>query len=166
MIKETDVLFFDISSTLIDERKTNEYLVQRLQMPPGWTTKNALESCPKNIGSELLEIAMKKAETTPSRSVMTGDYLDNDIVPAKSLGMKTIWIKQGSEGFLQSAAIPKDWTILQTIFSCRSSWITLLMRIQYRHRGMGNPFIYEHQLVTDSEKLFHIRTKNNNRTAL
>lgn len=111
-------------------------------------------------------IAMKKAETTPSRSVMTGDYLDNDIVPAKSLGMKTIWIKQGSEGFLQSAAIPKDRTILQTIFSCRSSWITLLMRILYRPRGMGNPFIYEHQLVTDSEKLFHIRTKNNNRTAL
>mgnify|MGYP000905797667 FL=1 len=38
---------------------------------------------------------MKKAETTPARSVMIGDRLDNDIFPAKSLGMKTIWIKQG-----------------------------------------------------------------------
>ena len=26
---------------------------------------------------------------------MAGDRIDNDIVPAKALGMKTIWIKQG-----------------------------------------------------------------------
>ena len=26
---------------------------------------------------------------------MIGDRIDNDIVPAKELGMKTIWIKQG-----------------------------------------------------------------------
>ena len=26
---------------------------------------------------------------------MIGDRLDNDIAPAKALGMKTIWIKQG-----------------------------------------------------------------------
>lgn len=26
---------------------------------------------------------------------MVGDRVDNDIVPAKALGMKTIWIKQG-----------------------------------------------------------------------
>ena len=28
-------------------------------------------------------------------AVMIGDRIDNDIVPAKQLGMKTIWIKQG-----------------------------------------------------------------------
>ena len=26
---------------------------------------------------------------------MIGDRIDNDIVPAKEMGMKTIWIKQG-----------------------------------------------------------------------
>ena len=26
---------------------------------------------------------------------MIGDRIDNDIIPAKQLGMKTIWIKQG-----------------------------------------------------------------------
>ena len=26
---------------------------------------------------------------------MIGDRIDNDIVPAKEIGMKTIWIKQG-----------------------------------------------------------------------
>ena len=29
---------------------------------------------------------------------MIGDRLDNDIVPAKSVGMKTVWIKQGLGG--------------------------------------------------------------------
>ena len=28
-------------------------------------------------------------------AVMIGDRLDNDIFPAKKLGMKTIWIRQG-----------------------------------------------------------------------
>lgn len=28
---------------------------------------------------------------------MIGDRIDNDIVPAKQLGMKTIWVKQGFE---------------------------------------------------------------------
>ena len=26
---------------------------------------------------------------------MVGDRLDNDIIPAKSLGMKTVWVKNG-----------------------------------------------------------------------
>ena len=26
---------------------------------------------------------------------MIGDRIDNDIVPAKKIGMKTIWVKQG-----------------------------------------------------------------------
>ena len=31
-------------------------------------------------------------------AVMIGDRLDNDIAPAKKLGMKTVWIRQG-DGF-------------------------------------------------------------------
>ncbi|MCM1500542.1 MAG: HAD family hydrolase [Clostridium sp.] len=41
------------------------------------------------------EYAAKKANCMPSKIVMVGDRLDNDIMPAKKLGMKTIRIKQG-----------------------------------------------------------------------
>lgn len=30
---------------------------------------------------------------------MIGDRLDNDIIPAKRLGMNTVWIKQGFAAF-------------------------------------------------------------------
>ncbi|MDE5862820.1 MAG: HAD family hydrolase [Lachnospiraceae bacterium] len=41
------------------------------------------------------EYAVKKADCIPSKIAMVGDRLDNDIMPAKKLGMKTIRIKQG-----------------------------------------------------------------------
>ena len=34
----------------------------------------------------------------PDSAVMIGDRLDNDIVPAKRAGMKTVWVKQGLGG--------------------------------------------------------------------
>ncbi|MBE5784027.1 MAG: HAD family hydrolase [Clostridiales bacterium] len=43
----------------------------------------------------IYEIALKRAKCMPSQAVMIGDRVDNDIIPAKRLGMKTIWIKQG-----------------------------------------------------------------------
>lgn len=39
--------------------------------------------------------ALERANCTPGEAVMIGDRLDNDIVPAKKIGMKTIWVKQG-----------------------------------------------------------------------
>lgn len=42
----------------------------------------------------IFNIALKKAECTPANAVMIGDRLDNDVVPAKQLGMKTIWVRQ------------------------------------------------------------------------
>ena len=44
---------------------------------------------------ELFEIALRKAGCVPEEAVMIGDRLDNDIAPARKLGMKTIWIRQG-----------------------------------------------------------------------
>ncbi|MCH5194959.1 MAG: HAD family hydrolase [Oscillospiraceae bacterium] len=41
------------------------------------------------------EYAIKKAGCSPSKIAMVGDRLDNDIMPAKKSGMKTIWIRQG-----------------------------------------------------------------------
>ena len=43
----------------------------------------------------IFEIALERAGCIPTHAVMIGDRVDNDIVPAKRLGMKTIWIKQG-----------------------------------------------------------------------
>lgn len=43
----------------------------------------------------IFEIALDRAMCKPQHAVMIGDRIDNDIVPAKALGMKTIWIKQG-----------------------------------------------------------------------
>jgi len=44
---------------------------------------------------KIFEIAMSRAGCRPEQAVMIGDRVDNDIVPAKKLGMNTIWIKRG-----------------------------------------------------------------------
>ena len=43
----------------------------------------------------IFQIALERANCLPENAVMVGDRLDNDIIPAKELGMKTIWVKQG-----------------------------------------------------------------------
>lgn len=45
--------------------------------------------------SEIFLRALKRADCPPENAVMIGDRIDNDIEPAKKLGMKTIWVKQG-----------------------------------------------------------------------
>jgi len=44
---------------------------------------------------EIFLSALSRAECKPENAVMIGDRMDNDIIPAKKIGMKTIWIKQG-----------------------------------------------------------------------
>lgn len=39
--------------------------------------------------------ALERANCSAEHAVMVGDRLDNDIAPANSLGMKTVWVKQG-----------------------------------------------------------------------
>lgn len=51
------------------------------------------------IFEKALEMAMCRAE----ESVMVGDRLDNDIIPAKVLGMKTVWIKNGLARYQDTA---------------------------------------------------------------
>ena len=43
----------------------------------------------------IFTMALQKAKCEPDEAVMVGDRLDNDIVPAKKLGMKTVWVRQG-----------------------------------------------------------------------
>lgn len=39
--------------------------------------------------------AIRRANCRPDQCLMVGDRLDNDIIPANSIGMKTMWIKNG-----------------------------------------------------------------------
>lgn len=48
--------------------------------------------------TEIFHRALTAARCLPENAVMIGDRLDNDIVPAKKVGMKTVWIKQGLGG--------------------------------------------------------------------
>ena len=52
---------------------------------------------------EIFKRALLSGGCLPENAVMVGDRLDNDIVPANRVGMKTIWIKQGFAKY----AIPK-----------------------------------------------------------
>ena len=44
---------------------------------------------------KIFDIALSRAKCKAENAVMIGDRVDNDIVPANHLGMKTVWIKQG-----------------------------------------------------------------------
>ena len=48
---------------------------------------------------EIFRRALTAANCPPENAAMVGDRLDNDIVPAKKLGMKTVRIKQGFNGY-------------------------------------------------------------------
>ena len=54
--------------------------------------------------AEIFRRALAKAGCAPQNAVMVGDRLDNDIVPANEIGMKTVWIRQGLGGY----ATPHD----------------------------------------------------------
>ena len=44
---------------------------------------------------EIFEKAFELAGCYAKECVMVGDRLDNDIIPAKAIGMKTVWVKNG-----------------------------------------------------------------------
>lgn len=46
----------------------------------------------------IFELALERANCLPEAAVMIGDRLDNDIIPAKRMRLKTIWIRQGFGG--------------------------------------------------------------------
>ncbi|MBD9048524.1 MAG: HAD family hydrolase, partial [Ruminococcus sp.] len=61
----------------------------------------------------IFEIALSKADCKAVESVMVGDRLDNDIVPANKIGMKTVWIRQGFGGLAMPVSDDEraDYTI-------------------------------------------------------
>ena len=61
----------------------------------------------------IFRLALQKTNCLPQQAIMIGDRLDNDIVPAKRIGMKTIWIKQGFSRLAQVKNLEEraDWTV-------------------------------------------------------
>jgi HAD superfamily hydrolase (TIGR01549 family) len=55
----------------------------------------------------IFEIALRRADCRADEAVMVGDRVDNDIRPAKSLGMRTVRIVQGAAR-LQSPRGPEE----------------------------------------------------------
>ena len=43
-------------------------------------------------------MALEQADCPPERAAMVGDRLDNDVVPAKKMGMWAVWVRQGMGG--------------------------------------------------------------------
>lgn len=44
---------------------------------------------------KIFEIALERAGCAPEDAMMIGDRIDNDIMPAKDIGMRTMWVRQG-----------------------------------------------------------------------
>lgn len=57
--------------------------------------------------------ALELAECEPGSAVMVGDRLDNDIFPAKELGMRTVWIRKGLSRYqpIDLGKDSADWII-------------------------------------------------------
>lgn len=56
----------------------------------------------------IFQKAFEMAGCTAEEAVMVGDRLDNDMVPAKKLGMRTIWVKQGFNAYQDTALIAQE----------------------------------------------------------
>lgn len=62
---------------------------------------------------KIFEIALERAECKPCDAIMIGDRTDNDIVPAKKMGMTTVWMKKGPWGHwtIRSDEEKADYTV-------------------------------------------------------
>ena len=60
----------------------------------------------------IFEYALEKAGISPQEAIYVGDRIDNDMIPAKKLGMTTIWIRQGLGKYNQEIlAFPCDYMV-------------------------------------------------------
>ena len=59
--------------------------------------------------SAIFQKAFEIAGCTAEEAVMIGDRLDNDIVPAKNLGMRTVWVKRGFNAYQDITLIAPEY---------------------------------------------------------
>jgi len=53
----------------------------------------------------IFEWALRVAKVEPQQAIMIGDRIDNDVKPAKALGMKTLWLSMTAE---RRGWVPRD----------------------------------------------------------
>lgn len=63
---------------------------------------------------EIFRMALGKLKAAPSRTIFVGDSYERDIIPARQLGMKTIWLK-GPNPRIPDNAEPADFVITSLI---------------------------------------------------
>lgn len=54
---------------------------------------------------KIFKMALEQANCTTDECVMIGDRIDNDIAPAKQLGMKTVWVRQGFSKYQSAKSV-------------------------------------------------------------
>ena len=124
---EDEVLFSDAAETLKQLKKRGYHLGIIANQPLG-TEKRLDErgvlqffdvvAASAELGvakpnAEIFQRALEMAGCLSSNAVMVGDRLDNDMIPAKSIGMNTVWIRKGTAAY-QDRACGKnaaDWII-------------------------------------------------------
>ena len=84
------------NSVILDVRTQDEY--DEKHNPGAVLIPNA------EIEDRAVENAFDMAGCRAEDTVMVGDRLDNDILPAKAVGMKTIWIRKGLSVYQTSDA--------------------------------------------------------------
>lgn len=68
---------------------------------------SAEEGCAKP-DCKIFEIALSRAGVQAAEAVMIGDRIDNDIIPANEIGMKTVWVKQGYGKYWSFSSDPES----------------------------------------------------------
>lgn len=67
----------------------------------------------------IFRIALERADCAPNEAVMIGDRLDNDVLPAKAVGMRTVWVPQG----------PAVWHSARRAAECPDKRVTSLVEL-------------------------------------
>ena len=57
---------------------------------------------------KIFNLALSKVKCIPQECIMIGDRLDNDILPAIQISMKTIWVKQGLAKYQNNISIEEN----------------------------------------------------------
>lgn len=123
---EDEVLYGDAERTLRCLREKGYRLGIIANQPPGTQARLAkrgiLQYFAVVIASSeagaakpdraIFEKAFEAAGCAPNESVMVGDRLDNDMIPAKAAGMQTVWLRTGLSRY-QSAALGKGYADYQ-----------------------------------------------------
>lgn len=118
---EDEVLYADAEITLRCLREKGFHLGIIANQAPGTETRLAnwgilqyfdavIASAEAGVAKPdkaIFEKAFEIAACSPDESMMVGDRLDNDIIPAKSIGMRTVWLRNGLSKF-QNAELGKD----------------------------------------------------------